>query len=77
METDVMLRDVVDQLQEVGDNIVAGVVENKLILVIDTEQEIGLRSTGKMMGVASTGGFTRLPGGLSGIIYIGKKEKKP
>ena len=63
-----------DSFREFGDNIRADLVGGKLIIVIDTEQEIGLSSTGKMMGVASTGGFIKLPGGLKGNIYIGKSS---
>lgn len=33
----------------------------KLILKIDLSKTIGLSSTGKMMGIASTGGFITLP----------------
>jgi hypothetical protein len=56
-----------------GENIIADVKDNHLIVVVDLSKEIGLSSTGKMMGVASTGGFVQLPGGVKGNIYIGKK----
>jgi hypothetical protein len=62
-----------DKLQPVGENLLATIQDGKLILVIDTTQEIGLSSTGKMMGIASTGGFTALPGGLKGNVYVGKR----
>jgi hypothetical protein len=58
----------------VGNNVKALEVGGRLVLVIDTRQEIGLSSSGKMMGIASTGGFTLLPQGLKGNIYIGKKR---
>jgi len=65
---------IIDRLIEAGDNIKAGMIGPLMVIVIDTEQEIGLSSTGKMMGVASTGGFIKLPGGLKGNIYIGKSS---
>ncbi len=61
-------------MQEVGDNVRATKVGNALVIVIDTTQEIGLSSTGKMMGLGSTGGFQALPGGLKGNIYVGRKS---
>lgn len=61
------------ELVETGQNIKATKQGTLLILVIDTSTEIGLSTSGKMMGVASTGGFTAIPGGLKGNIYIGKK----
>jgi len=59
----------------VGENILATIVEGKLILIIDTTQEIGLSSTGKTMGVGSSSGFKPLPGNLTGNIYVGKKYR--
>lgn len=61
-------------LMPAGENILAGIVEGKLVLVIDTKKNIGPSSSGKMMGYASTGGFTGLPGGFKGNVYIGKKS---
>jgi hypothetical protein len=52
-----------------------GEVNGLIVIIIDPTVEIGESSTGKMMGVASTGGFTKLSGALSGNIYIGKKNK--
>lgn len=63
-----------NQLSPVGQNAAAAQIGTLLILVIDTSETIGLSSTGKMMGVASTGGFTSLPGNLKGNIYIGRKR---
>lgn len=60
-------------MQAVGDNIKAAKQGDLLILVIDTSVEIGESASGKMMGNASTGGFTALPGSLKGNIYIGRK----
>lgn len=62
------------KLQLSGENILAGVVDGKLVIVIDPSENIGPSSSGKMIGVASTGGFTALPGGLKGNIYVGKKS---
>ncbi len=63
-----------ETMQEVGDNVRAAKVGSALVIVIDTTQEIGLSSTGKMMGLGSTGGFQALPGGLKGNIYVGRKS---
>jgi hypothetical protein len=62
-------------LHEVGNNLLAGIIDDKLILVIDTKVNLGPSSSGKMDGVASTGGFMVFPGGLKGNLYIGKKNK--
>ncbi len=62
-----------ETMQEVGENIKATKQGNLLVLVIDTSVEIGESSSGKMMGNASTGGFTALPGNLKGNIYVGRK----
>lgn len=65
-----------DKMQQVGENLFAAEVEGKLVLVLDTQYEGGLSSTGKMRCVASTSGFTKLPGNqLMGNIYIGRKAK--
>ena len=62
-----------DDLHAIGENIAAIVQDDQLILVVDTKQEIGLSSSGKMMGIASTEGFTKMPGNLKGNVWIGKK----
>lgn len=61
----------------VESNIRGAIVDNKLILVIDlAAPDLGLSSTGKTLGVASTHGFTKfLRDGLTGNIYIGRKVK--
>jgi hypothetical protein len=53
------------------------IVDNQLILVIDlAAPDLGLSSTGKTLGVASTHGFKPfLREGLTGNIYIGRKVK--
>lgn len=63
-----------DAMQEVGENVRAAKQGSLLILVIDTDNEIGPSSTGKMMGLGSTGGFAALPGNLKGNIYVGRKR---
>jgi hypothetical protein len=63
-----------DQMREVGDNVLATVQDGKLILVMDTSVDLGPSSSGKMTGIASTGGFQGFPGGLKGNVYIGKKR---
>lgn len=62
-----------ESMTEVGENILTTKQGNLLIMVVDTTQEIGLSSTGKMMGIGSSGGFTGFPGGLKGNVFIGKK----
>ena len=62
-----------NSLSEVGENIKAVVTDGQLVLVINTKENIGPSSSGKMIGVGSTGGFAVLPGGLKGNIYVGKK----
>jgi hypothetical protein len=59
--------------QLVGENIAVAKVDNKLVIVVDLTSEVGMSSTGKMMGIASTGGFAFFPGNLKGNIYIGRK----
>ena len=57
----------------VGENIHVAEEGNYLILIVDLTKQIGLSSTGKMMGVASTAGFAFLSDKLKGNVYIGKK----
>jgi hypothetical protein len=60
-------------LQDVGDNVKAVQQGSLLVIVIDTTHDIGVSSTGKMIGKGSTGGFASLPGNLKGNIYVGRK----
>jgi hypothetical protein len=57
----------------IGQNIVAVETDGKLVLVIDTSVDLGASSTGKMNGIASTGGFVQLPGGMKLNLYLGRK----
>ena len=61
----------------VGSNLRGTIIGNQLILVIDlTAPDLGLSSTGKTLGVASTHGFQKfLRDELRGNIYIGRKVK--
>ena len=59
--------------RDVGDNIKAVEVDGMLVLIIDPKTEIGESASGKMMGIASTGGFAAIPGGLKMNLYCGKK----
>ena len=70
------LSDLVDIGNE--SNIKATIIGNRLVLVVDlTAPDLGLSSTGKTLGVASTHGFTKfLREGLTGNIYIGRKGAK-
>jgi hypothetical protein len=62
------------KMTEVGQNVLAQIVDGKLVLVIDTKVNLGPSSTGKMIGVASTSGFALFPGNLKGNIYLGRKN---
>jgi hypothetical protein len=71
----VNLSDLVDIGNE--SNIKATIVGSRLVLVIDlTAPDLGLSSTGKTLGVASTHGFQKfLRDELRGNLYIGRKVK--
>ncbi len=62
-----------DKMREAGNNVLVTQVDNRLVIVINTDVEIGLSSTGRMMGVGSTGKWATMPYGLVGKIYVGKK----
>jgi hypothetical protein len=66
-------------LVEIGveSNLRGTIIGDHLILVIDlTAPDLGLSSTGKTLGVASTHGFQKfLRDGLTGNLYIGRKVK--
>jgi hypothetical protein len=68
-------------LVEIGveSNLKGAIIGNQLVLVIDlTAPDLGLSSTGKTLGVASTHGFTKfLREGMTGNIYIGRKVARP
>lgn len=60
--------------ERVGENVRMLRQDGRIILIIDEAAEIGPSSSGKMMGVASTGGFTAIPGGCKLNLYLGKKQ---
>lgn len=61
-------------LKDVGSNLKAAKVGHLLVLVIDLDVTVGPSSSGKMMGVGKTdGGFAKLPGDVSGNIWVGRK----
>jgi len=63
-----------EKATEVGQNVKALQVGTTLILVIDTTVDLGpSKSSGKMIGIGNSNGFTNLPGGLRGNVYVGKK----
>ncbi len=62
-----------ETLSEVGQNVMAGMVDNRLVLVIDPKVNLGPSTSGKMTGVANTSGFALFPSGLKGNVYIGRK----
>lgn len=62
-----------DETVKAGNN-VQGLLQGRyLILVIDTTVEIGPSASGKMIGIASTEGFQRMPGDYRGNFYLGKR----
>jgi len=64
------------EMKYVGNNVSSIIIEDKhlLILVVDLHEETGLSNSGKMMGVANTGGFTKVPGtDLRINMYVGRK----
>jgi hypothetical protein len=62
------------ELAEIGKNVKAVLKGKHLVIVVDVSQEIGESASGKMMMVASTSGFTNLPGHMKANINIGKKH---
>ena len=58
----------------IGDNVQYEEKDGKIILTIDPKVDLGLSSTGKMRGVANTGGFTKLPNGMKLNLYLGKSN---
>ncbi len=64
----------IDNAERVGENVKCLRQDGKIILVIDENGDIGPSSSGKMVGIASTGGFTTIPGGLKLNLYLGKKS---
>jgi hypothetical protein len=56
----------------VGEGLKAILVGDTLVLLVDTKHDIGPSKSGKMEGVASTGGFAKLPAGLKGNVYVGR-----
>ena len=62
----------IDELADVGDNIEAVLMGDKLVIVIDTTVELGLSTSGKMMATANSHMFKPFPGKLEGNLYIGK-----
>ncbi len=57
----------------VDSNIRATMSGDWLIIVIDSTQDLGPSSTGKMNTVASTHGFKDFPGRLYGNMFLGKR----
>ena len=62
-------------LQEVGNNVLAGVKDDKLILVVDLKKPTHTSSTGRMELVASSGGFTRIGSEWKCNIMVGKPSR--
>jgi hypothetical protein len=64
-----------EKASAVGQNVRVLEVDGLLVLVIDPSVSIGPSSSGKMIGVASTGGFAVLPNGMKMNLYLGKRVK--
>lgn len=64
-----------EKAKSIGDNIHVVEVDGMLVLIVNPAETIGESNSGKMMGIASTGGFTKIPGDLHLKInmYIGKR----
>jgi hypothetical protein len=60
-------------MTEVGNNVQVQEIEGKLHIIIDPKANLGPSASGKMIGVASTGGFTVIPGGMKLNLYLGRK----
>ena len=56
-------------------NVEVGLIGDKIVLVIQADVDLGPSKSGKMNAVASTGGFTKLPNGMSLNLWLGKKIK--
>jgi len=63
----------ISKAERIGENVSYLKQEGKIFLVIDENVDIGPSSSGKMTGIASTGGFTKFSG-LSLNLYLGKKN---
>ena len=66
-----------DELKKVGENLKMVVKDDMLILVVDLKEEIGVSASGKMMGIASTAGFTKIADfdkPLSMNVWVRKKK---
>jgi hypothetical protein len=57
----------------VGQNLSYLRVGDTLVLLVDTTKAIGPSASGKMLGVASTNGFTVVEDGLKLNLYLGKR----
>jgi hypothetical protein len=55
----------------VDSNVRVTMVDRLLVIIVDTEVDLGPSTTGKMITVGSSHGFQQFPGDLRGNIYIG------
>ena len=62
------------KMKEVGDNVLAGLFDGQLVMVIDPGIQAGLSASGKTATVGNTHGHVRLPGDLRGSVYVGKPK---
>jgi hypothetical protein len=63
--------------ESAGDNVRAATVteggKSYLVLLIDMSKDLGPSASGKMRGIASTGGFASIANGVKLNLYVGKK----
>lgn len=64
----------VTKAETIGDNLKAITINGYVIFIAKANQSIGPSKSGKMDGIASTGGFAKIAGGMSVNLYLGKKS---
>ena len=62
-----------EDAERAGENLKAIQLGDTLVLLINTSKAIGPSASGKMLGIASTGGFVLLQDGMKLNLYLGKK----
>jgi len=58
---------------KIGQNLRYLQLGDTLVLLVDTSKTVGESKSGKMMGIASTGGFVYVEGDMKLNMYLGKK----
>ena len=62
-----------ENMEEVEENLYVIRINGTLILVMDENENIGLSASGKMQGIAQSGGFVSLGKGVKANVYVGKR----